>query len=231
MTGVEGESIWPPHVRCPRPERSSSTRAAMIVRSGSPGTTTPTSSCSLWRENVCTGSFRLTVDEVPELIYAALRSGLDTAYTLSRVRDSIPKGLLTDHEPSSSRTCMARRTTRESHDSTDSIATPSRNLRNRLETPIRSRAWTRSATRTHPAPGSGRRSWPAGSAQAGGVRRGARAGGARPARAEHPADGAAQRRQDRAAQRDPSGRRSRRGWGTGKLEARPDQGPASSAVV
>ncbi len=34
---------------------------------------------SLWRENVCSGSFRLSVDEVPELI-ATLRSGLDAAY-------------------------------------------------------------------------------------------------------------------------------------------------------
>jgi hypothetical protein len=40
---------------------------------------------SLWRENVCTGSFRLTVDEVPELI-AMLRSGLDTAYAVARAR-------------------------------------------------------------------------------------------------------------------------------------------------
>ena len=40
---------------------------------------------SLWRENVCTGSFRLTVDEVPELI-AMLRSGLDTAYAVARER-------------------------------------------------------------------------------------------------------------------------------------------------
>ncbi|NYG59510.1 hypothetical protein BJ980_002433 [Nocardioides daedukensis] len=37
---------------------------------------------SLWRENVCAGSFRLGVDEVPELI-EALRSGLDTAYSLA----------------------------------------------------------------------------------------------------------------------------------------------------
>ena len=36
---------------------------------------------SLWRENVCTGSFRLTVDEVPEL-----RGGLDTAYAVARSR-------------------------------------------------------------------------------------------------------------------------------------------------
>ncbi len=40
---------------------------------------------SLWRGNVCTGSFRLTVEEVPELI-AMLRSGLDTAYAVARSR-------------------------------------------------------------------------------------------------------------------------------------------------
>lgn len=34
---------------------------------------------SLWRENVCTGTFRLTVDEVPDLI-EMLRAGLDAAY-------------------------------------------------------------------------------------------------------------------------------------------------------
>lgn len=34
---------------------------------------------SLWRENVCTGSFRLAVDEVPDLI-DMLRAGLDRAY-------------------------------------------------------------------------------------------------------------------------------------------------------
>jgi len=34
---------------------------------------------SLWRENVCTGTFRLTVDEVPDLI-DMLRAGLDSAY-------------------------------------------------------------------------------------------------------------------------------------------------------
>ena len=34
---------------------------------------------SLWRDNVCAGSFRLGVDEVPDLI-ALLRSGLDQAY-------------------------------------------------------------------------------------------------------------------------------------------------------
>ena len=40
---------------------------------------------SLWRDNVCTGSFRLTVDEVPELI-TLLRTGLDTAYAVARSR-------------------------------------------------------------------------------------------------------------------------------------------------
>ena len=34
---------------------------------------------SLWRDNVCAGSFRLGVDEVPDLIDAAAR-GLDQAY-------------------------------------------------------------------------------------------------------------------------------------------------------
>ena len=33
---------------------------------------------SLWRDNVCAGSFRLAVDEVPELI-DLLRAGLDRA--------------------------------------------------------------------------------------------------------------------------------------------------------
>jgi len=40
---------------------------------------------SLWRDNVCTGSFRLTVDEVPELI-TLLRTGLDMAYAVARSR-------------------------------------------------------------------------------------------------------------------------------------------------
>jgi hypothetical protein len=34
---------------------------------------------SLWRDDVCAGSFRLTVDEVPRLI-DLLRAGLDEAY-------------------------------------------------------------------------------------------------------------------------------------------------------
>ena len=34
---------------------------------------------SLWRDNLCTGSFRLSVDEVPDLI-DLLRTGLDTSY-------------------------------------------------------------------------------------------------------------------------------------------------------
>jgi hypothetical protein len=40
---------------------------------------------SLWRENVCTGSFRLSVTEVPELI-ELLRAGLDTSYAVARSR-------------------------------------------------------------------------------------------------------------------------------------------------
>jgi hypothetical protein len=34
---------------------------------------------SLWRDNLCAASFRLGIDEVPDLI-ALLRRGLDTAY-------------------------------------------------------------------------------------------------------------------------------------------------------
>lgn len=46
---------------------------------------------SLWRENVCTGSFRLTVDEVPELI-DLLCTGLDTAYAVARTRRHVTAG-------------------------------------------------------------------------------------------------------------------------------------------
>ncbi len=38
---------------------------------------------SLWRENVCTGTFRLDIEEVPVLI-GALRAGLDQAYAAGR---------------------------------------------------------------------------------------------------------------------------------------------------
>ena len=41
---------------------------------------------SLWRDNVCSGSFRLTVDEVPELI-DMLRRGLDAAYAVAASRE------------------------------------------------------------------------------------------------------------------------------------------------
>jgi hypothetical protein len=40
---------------------------------------------SLWRDNVCAGSFRLAVDEVPRLI-DLLRAGLDTAYDVALQR-------------------------------------------------------------------------------------------------------------------------------------------------
>ena len=40
---------------------------------------------SLWRDNVCTGTFRLAIDEVPEVI-AMLRAGLDEAYDAARDR-------------------------------------------------------------------------------------------------------------------------------------------------
>ena len=40
---------------------------------------------SLWRDNVCAGTFRLGADEVPDLI-ALLRQGLDEAYDVARER-------------------------------------------------------------------------------------------------------------------------------------------------
>jgi hypothetical protein len=38
---------------------------------------------SLWRDNVCAATFRLSVDEVPALIQL-LRAGLDQAYDAAR---------------------------------------------------------------------------------------------------------------------------------------------------
>ena len=40
---------------------------------------------SLWRENVCAATFRLEIDEVPDLI-EALRSGLTRAYDVAAAR-------------------------------------------------------------------------------------------------------------------------------------------------
>jgi hypothetical protein len=40
---------------------------------------------SLWRENVCAATFRLEIDEVPDLI-DALRSGLARAYDVAAAR-------------------------------------------------------------------------------------------------------------------------------------------------
>jgi hypothetical protein len=40
---------------------------------------------SLWHGNVCTGSFRLCVDEVPDLV-EMLRAGLDQAYAAAQAR-------------------------------------------------------------------------------------------------------------------------------------------------
>ena len=41
---------------------------------------------SLWRDNACKGSFRLTVEEVPELI-DMLRRGLDASYAVAASPD------------------------------------------------------------------------------------------------------------------------------------------------
>lgn len=39
---------------------------------------------SLWRDNVCSATFRLAIDEVPDLI-ALLREGLDLSFQATRV--------------------------------------------------------------------------------------------------------------------------------------------------
>ena len=43
---------------------------------------------SLWRDNVCAGSFRLRIDEVPELV-AMLRAGLDRTDDASPARPPV----------------------------------------------------------------------------------------------------------------------------------------------
>jgi hypothetical protein len=40
---------------------------------------------SLWRDNVCSGSFRLPVDDVPDFI-EVLRTGLDRAYAVAMTK-------------------------------------------------------------------------------------------------------------------------------------------------
>ena len=46
---------------------------------------------SLWHGNVCAGSFRLALDEVPDLI-DMLRAGLDQAYAASHARRHVQAG-------------------------------------------------------------------------------------------------------------------------------------------
>lgn len=46
---------------------------------------------SLWRDNLCAGSFRLTVEEVPALI-DLLRRGLDASYAVAASRTRHDQG-------------------------------------------------------------------------------------------------------------------------------------------
>jgi len=46
---------------------------------------------SLWHGSVCAGSFRLALDEVPDLI-DMLRAGLDQAYAASHARRHVQAG-------------------------------------------------------------------------------------------------------------------------------------------
>jgi hypothetical protein len=52
---------------------------------------------SLWRDNLCVGTFRLAVDEVPDLI-DMLRTGLSEAYVAARDR-AARAGALDDTRP------------------------------------------------------------------------------------------------------------------------------------
>ena len=61
---------------------------------------------SLWRDNVCAGSFRLAVDEVPELI-EMLRAGLDRAYDAATTRSALTQPPLT--QPALTQPLRARR--------------------------------------------------------------------------------------------------------------------------
>lgn len=44
---------------------------------------------SLWRDNVCAGSFRLAAAEVPEML-EVLRAGLEASYRHAPTRTSLP---------------------------------------------------------------------------------------------------------------------------------------------
>ena len=52
---------------------------------------------SLWRDNLCVGTFRLAVDEVPDLI-DMLRTGLAEAYVAARDR-AVRGGALDETRP------------------------------------------------------------------------------------------------------------------------------------
>ena len=53
---------------------------------------------SMWRENLCVGSFRLAIDEVPDLI-DLLRAGLAEAYVAARDRAERAGVLIDDTRP------------------------------------------------------------------------------------------------------------------------------------
>ncbi len=50
---------------------------------------------SLWRDSECSGSFRLTIDEVPALI-DMLRRGLDASYAVAASREDYVRPSLPD---------------------------------------------------------------------------------------------------------------------------------------
>ena len=178
-------------------------------------TTTGLVVLSLWRDNVCAGSFRLAVDEVPELI-AMLRAGLDGAYDVALAQPGAPAaerpaaGLSAARLTRSTPTVRnLRRSAREPDTVLDRGPDPEPLRPRRRPAPARARRSRRAARAPSTSCWSG---WPAG-------RPGAQPG----------ADRAARGRQDGAAQRAALGRRAPP---VGHRQARgpPRPGPAPAAV-
>ena len=178
---------------------------------------------SLWRENVCAGSFRLAIDEVPDLI-EMLRAGLVRSY--EDARDRLMAAAPSPPEP---RPPPVTRVTRSGHRVRAGSQSPNPALHAERAAP---RVSTKSARhpdtvrrgpdpepvrpRRRPAPARAGRPRP----RAAAVRGDPRAGGRRPARAQHGALRPARRRQDGAAQR------AARPGRTARLGHRQDRGPS-----
>ena len=179
---------------------------------------------SLWRGGTCTGTFRLPVEDVPDLI-DALRDGLARSYDVHRARLARrrPARRLTRGPARPGRGPVDVRLERY-----DSLAKSTDSAR-RADTV---RAWTRSGTPTPPAPASARPSSPAATGSCSSSR--SPSSGSPPAApsARWCSPGCAASARPCCSTRCAAWR-CKRAWGTGKLEARPDQSlrlPLAQAV-